>query len=68
MDLEPQLTDNKFFFSTVRSSGTIRLTGKFAFVLSPFYPNQCRFLGGRPLGWLLEKPVDISHLLEAGFD
>ena len=42
-------------FSEVLSSGPIRLTGKSAFMLVPFYPNQCILLVGPPLGGILEK-------------
>ena len=42
------INDNKIRFSAVHLSGTIRLTGKFSFVLFPFYPNQCIFLCGTP--------------------
>ena len=48
--------------------GPIRVTEKFAFSFFHFNPNQCRLLGGTPLGGLTEKPVDISFLLEAGSD
>ena len=58
--------NNKNFFSGGCLSGLIRLTGKFAFGLFPFYPNQCILSGGPPLCGILSKPVDISHLLEAG--
>ena len=33
------ITDNKTLFSVVCFSGTIRLTGKFALKLFPFYPK-----------------------------
>ena len=61
------ITNNKVRFSVVCLSDPMRLTGKFAFTLFPFHPNQFRFLGGPPLGGILENSVDISHLLEAGF-
>ena len=57
------VTNNKVRCSVVCLSVSIRLTGKFAFTLFLFYPNQCRFSGGPPLGGLLAKPVDFSCLL-----
>ena len=62
------ITINKIRFSEVSLSGTTRLKGKLAFLLLPFYPNKCRFLGGPPLGGLLTKPIDLSCLLEDGFN
>ena len=62
------ITDNKTLFSDVHSPGPIRLTGKFAFVLFPFYPNQCRLSGGPPLGGLFANNVGFSRLFEAGFE
>ena len=61
------ITNNKVQFSAVCSSGSMRLTVKFAFVLLPFYPNQFRFWGGPPLGGILANPNDISRLLEDVF-
>ena len=55
-------------FLAVCLSGPIRVKGKIAFVLFPFYPNQCIFFGGPPLGGLLVNAVNLSHLLEAGLD
>ena len=54
------ITNNKVLFSAVGLSGPIRFIVKIAFVLLPFYPNQCRLLGGPPLVRFIEKPVDIS--------
>ena len=62
------ITDNKTLFSVVCLSGTIRLTGKFALKLFPFYPNQCIFSVVPTLCCLLTKPVGLSHLLQYGFD
>ena len=62
------ITNNKVRFSAVCLSGPMRLTGKSAFTLFPFYPNQCILLGEPPSDKLLENPVDLSRVLEAGFD
>ena len=59
-------TYHKIRFSEVHLYGPIRLIGKSAFMLVPFYPNQCRLLGGPYLGELLVKNVGLSCLLEAG--
>ena len=61
------IINHKIRFSAVCLSSPIRLTGKFAFVLFPFYSNQCKLLGGHPLGGIPENPVGISLLVEAGF-
>ena len=42
------IINNKVRFSVVWLSGQMMLTGKFTFVLFPFYPNQCIFSGGHP--------------------
>ena len=61
------ITNNNFFFSVVCLSSQMRLTGKFAFKLFPFYSYRCRLLGRPPLGRILVKSIDISCLLEAVF-
>ena len=53
------ITYHKTCLLVVCPSGPTRLTGKFAFKLFPFYPNQCRFSGGPPLCGIIENPVDI---------
>ena len=60
--------NNKISFSVVCLSGPTRLIRKFTFALFLFYPNQCRLSGRPPLGGLLENTVDLSCLLEAGFN
>ena len=60
------IANSKILFSAVSFSGVTRLIGKFAFELFLFYPDQYRFLGGPILGGILEKPLDISRLLEDG--
>ena len=62
------ITNNKIRFSAVWLSITTRLIGKFAFKFSPFYPNQCIFLGGTNLGNFLAKLVDVLCLIEHGFN
>ena len=57
------ITDNNVFFSAVRSYGPIRLPGESAFMLVPFYPNQCRFLVGSTLGGLLAKMLVFHAFL-----
>ena len=42
------ITDNKVRFSAGCLLDPMTLTGKFAFSLFPFYPNQCRLLSGPP--------------------
>ena len=61
------ITNIKVIFSVVCLSGTMILTGKLSFVLFPYYPNQCRLLGGNTLDRLLAKPVYLKRLLEYGF-
>ena len=58
---------NKILFSVLCIYVPISLTGKFEFVLFPFYPNQYIFLGKPNLKGILVNPVDISLLLEDGF-
>ena len=60
------ITYHKIRFSEVHLYGPIRLIGKSAFMLVPFYPNHCILLGGPSFGEILEKNVGLSCLLEIG--
>ena len=61
-------TNDKVRFPAVCLSGTMVSTGKFAFALFLFYPNQCILLDETPLGGLLANLVDLSRLLDFFFD
>ena len=63
-----KIINDKFLFSEVCLTCPMRLAENFALALFLFYPNQCRFGGGTPLGGLLAKTFDISRLLVASLN